>query len=83
MSCGVLLVNLGTPDAPTPRATRRYLAEFLADPRVVEYLSGREIAAATASDGWCCVTVDGFPLGGGKVSAGRVKNHYPKALRLL
>ena len=55
----------------------------LADPRVVEYLSGREIAAVTAADGWCCVTVDGFPLGGGKVSAGRVKNHYPKALRLL
>src|SRR5512138_1859446 len=33
---GVLLVNLGTPDAPTPSAVRRYLAEFLADPRVVE-----------------------------------------------
>lgn len=32
----VLLVNLGTPDAPTAAATRRYLAEFLADPRVVE-----------------------------------------------
>ncbi|HEX4510904.1 MAG TPA: ferrochelatase, partial [Burkholderiaceae bacterium] len=32
----MLLVNLGTPDAPTPAATRRYLAEFLADPRVVE-----------------------------------------------
>jgi len=32
----VLLVNLGTPDAPTPRALRRYLAEFLSDPRVVE-----------------------------------------------
>jgi protoporphyrin/coproporphyrin ferrochelatase len=32
----VLLVNLGTPDAPTPRAVRRYLAEFLSDPRVVE-----------------------------------------------
>lgn len=32
----VLLVNLGTPEAPTPAATRRYLAEFLADPRVVE-----------------------------------------------
>ena len=55
----------------------------LADPRVTEYLSGREIAASTAADGWCCVTVDGFPLGGGKVSGGRVKNHYPKALRLL
>jgi protoporphyrin/coproporphyrin ferrochelatase len=34
--CGVLLVNLGTPDAPEPGAVRRYLAEFLADPRVIE-----------------------------------------------
>jgi len=33
---GVLLVNLGTPAAPTPAAVRRYLAEFLADPRVVQ-----------------------------------------------
>lgn len=33
---GVLLVNLGTPDAPTPTALRRYLGEFLWDPRVVE-----------------------------------------------
>ena len=32
---GVLLVNLGTPDAPTPGAVRRYLREFLLDPRVV------------------------------------------------
>jgi len=33
---GVLLVNLGTPDAPTPAALRKYLAEFLWDRRVVE-----------------------------------------------
>jgi ferrochelatase len=33
---GVLLINLGTPDAPEARAVRRYLAEFLTDPRVVE-----------------------------------------------
>lgn len=33
---GVLLVNLGTPDAPEPGAVRRYLAEFLSDRRVVE-----------------------------------------------
>lgn len=33
---GVLMVNLGTPDAPTVTAVRRYLAEFLSDPRVIE-----------------------------------------------
>ena len=33
---GVLLINLGTPDAPTPAAVRAYLREFLSDPRVVE-----------------------------------------------
>ena len=33
---GVLLCNLGTPEAPTPAALRQYLAEFLGDPRVVE-----------------------------------------------
>lgn len=33
---GVLVVNLGTPDAPTPAAVRRYLRQFLSDPRVVE-----------------------------------------------
>jgi len=33
---GVLITNLGTPDEPTPSALRRYLAQFLWDPRVVE-----------------------------------------------
>ena len=33
---GVLVVNLGTPDEPTPAAVRRYLKQFLSDPRVVE-----------------------------------------------
>ena len=33
---GVLLTNLGTPDSPAPADVRRYLAEFLADPRIVE-----------------------------------------------
>jgi ferrochelatase len=36
LSSGILLVNLGTPSAPTPAAVRSYLAEFLADPRVVK-----------------------------------------------
>jgi len=33
---GVLLMNLGTPDDPSPRSVKRYLAEFLSDRRVVE-----------------------------------------------
>jgi len=33
---GVLLCNLGSPDEPTPASVRRYLAQFLSDPRVVE-----------------------------------------------
>lgn len=32
----IVLVNLGTPDAPTPAAVRRYLRQFLSDPRVIE-----------------------------------------------
>jgi ferrochelatase len=33
---GILLINLGTPDAPTAKAVRRYLREFLTDPRVID-----------------------------------------------
>ena len=35
-SIGILLANVGSPEAPTPAALRRYLAEFLGDPRIVE-----------------------------------------------
>ncbi len=35
-SIGVLLVNLGTPDAPDPKSVKRYLKQFLSDPRVIE-----------------------------------------------
>lgn len=55
----------------------------LADPRTAAWLRGEEIEAQTAQNGWCAVLVDGFPLGGGKASGGRIKNHYPKALRNL
>jgi len=36
-STGILVVNLGTPDAPTFGAVRRFLKQFLSDPRVIEY----------------------------------------------
>lgn len=55
----------------------------LSDERTAAWLRGEEIEARTAQNGWCAVLVDGFPLGAGKVSGGRVKNHYPKALRNL
>ena len=51
----------------------------LADPRTAAWLRGEEIPAQTAAPGWCAVLVDGLPLGGGKVSGGRVKNHYPQS----
>lgn len=53
------------------------------DPRAAAWLRGEEIEAVTAHNGWCAVLVDGFPVGGGKVSGGRIKNHYPKGLRNL
>ena len=51
------------------------------DVRVEKYLRGEEIDWNTAESGWCAVCYEGVPLGGGKISGGRVKNHYPKGLR--
>src|SRR5688572_29891490 len=36
MATGLLLLNLGTPDAPEAGAVRRYLRQFLSDPRVLD-----------------------------------------------
>ncbi len=55
----------------------------LADGRVQAYLQGHPIPAPEAGNGWCAVLVDGYSLGGAKVSGGTAKNHYPKGLRLL
>ena len=40
---GILLIQLGTPDAPTTPALRRYLRQFLADPRVIESAFARRV----------------------------------------
>ena len=52
------------------------------DPRVAKYLRGEEIEAVEIKDGgWCAVSYLGATVGGGKMSGGRIKNHYPKGLR--
>ncbi len=52
------------------------------DARVNEYLCGSEIDAIDVQgSGWCSVLYEGIPLGGGKMSLGKIKNHYPKGLR--
>ena len=53
------------------------------DPRAAGWLRGEELAAEGLAPGWTALTVSGFPLGMGKVSGGRIKNHYPKGLRNL
>ncbi len=53
----------------------------LEDPRVKAYLTGGEIPC-DEPDGWAAVLLEGYPLGGVKISGGRGKNHYPKGLRL-
>jgi 16S rRNA C967 or C1407 C5-methylase (RsmB/RsmF family)/NOL1/NOP2/fmu family ribosome biogenesis protein len=50
------------------------------DPQITAYLSGHDLPSAGAN-GWILVTVDGFPLGWGKRSNGRLKNHFPRGLR--
>lgn len=48
------------------------------------YLRGEEIEAIgllSGESGYCAVLIDGCAVGGGKVSGGRCKNHYPKGLR--
>ena len=46
-----------------------------------KYLHGEEITIESARSGWCSVQYKGASLGGGKISNGKMKNHYPKGLR--
>ena len=48
---------------------------------IFAFIKGEELASGTADKGYCMVSVDGISLGFGKVSAGRLKNKYPKGLR--
>ena len=60
----------------------RRLSLSLDDPRVASYLHG-DTVSADLPNGWASVTVEGYPLGGIKVSDGVAKNHYPKGLRRM
>ena len=51
------------------------------DGKTEKYLRGEEIDSTIEANGWCCVTYEGATLGGGKISGGKIKNHYPKGLR--
>ena len=53
----------------------------IGDSRVEKYLHGEEIDSSACENGWCAVCYEGVSLGGGKISGGRIKNHYPKGLR--
>ena len=51
------------------------------DSQLLQYLRGEELPTQ-CEDGWVLIAVDGMSLGWGKASKGRLKNHYPKGLRL-
>ena len=52
----------------------------LSDVELKKYLSGETIECK--ENGWCAVTVNGFPIGWGKASGGVLKNRFPKYMRL-
>lgn len=62
-------------------ACRRLVDLSRDDPRAVAFLRGEELTV-TAENGWCGVAVEGVTMGFGKAVDGRLKNRYPKGLRL-
>ncbi|WCK55682.1 RsmF rRNA methyltransferase first C-terminal domain-containing protein [Aneurinibacillus sp. Ricciae_BoGa-3] len=57
-------------------------ADFSADnDDILRYLRGESLMVDSSENGWTVVTVDGYPLGWGKIVNGQLKNHYPKGLR--
>lgn len=62
---------------------RRVLDLKLNDPRLEKFLRGEEIPADNSEKGYTLVAVEGIPLGFGKTSGGRLKNKYPKGLRIM
>ena len=65
-----------------PAQCRRTVDLCYTDPRLLAFLHGEEIAV-DGENGFTAVAVEGITCGFGKVSNGRLKNRYPKGLRLL
>ena len=61
---------------------RRAVSFSLDDPRLTAFLHGEELAI-DGEKGWTAVGVEGLTVGFGKSAGGRLKNRYPKGLRLL
>lgn len=53
----------------------------LSDERVIRYLKGETVDFENTADSWCCVCVEGFPLGWAKAQRGRLKNKYAAGWR--
>ena len=49
----------------------------------MEYLAGKTLRAEEGQKGWVLICAGEYPLGWGKASAGMIKNHYPKGLRIM
>ena len=64
-----------------PNMLRRVLRLEKNDPRIKEFLSGREIDC-NGEKGYTAVIIEGMTIGFGKCSGGRLKNKYPKGLRI-
>ena len=54
----------------------------LSDDELKKYLHGEELAKNDVSNGYAVVVKDGYPIGGTKVSNGKLKNLYPKGMRV-
>ncbi len=68
----------------TPFLTaKRTILLSIDDVLVKKFLHGEEISCDVSLKGYVQVMVEGVPLGFGKASDGRLKNHYPKGLRIL
>lgn len=66
-----------------PIDVKQYVSYPADSKEILGYLRGETIPCSSQLKGWVLVCVDGMSLGWGRASAGIIKNHYPKGLRIL